>query len=181
VESGASRIFITNSPEETERLGAGLADGLNPGDIIGLVGELGGGKTCFVRGLARGLGLTCHVKSPSFNLLNIYEGGERCEGGEGGERSESGGRGSGEWGKTPLYHIDLYRLGGADDFFEAGLEEYIYSEGISVIEWADKFSGFLDRCAFVVSFAYVSERQRKITIERKRSGVGDAVCGGFEE
>jgi len=172
VERGARKTFITNSPEETERLGEGLAEGFNPGDIIGLVGELGGGKTCFVRGLARGLGLTCHVKSPSFNLLNIYEAGER---------GESGGRGSSEGKKIPLYHIDLYRLGGEDDFFEAGLEEYIYSEGISVIEWADKFSGFLDRCALVVSFVYISERQRKITIERKRSGDGDAACGGLKK
>jgi len=169
VGGGASRIFITNSPEETERLGEGLADGLKPGDIIGLVGELGGGKTCFVRGLARGLGLICHVKSPSFNLLNIYEAGE-----EGG-----GGEGSGEGKKNSLHHIDLYRLRGDDDFFEAGLEEYIYSEGISVIEWADKFSGFLERCALVVSFAYISERQRKITVERKRSVGGDTACGGF--
>jgi len=178
------RIFITNSPEETERLGAGLADGLNPGDIIGLVGELGGGKTCFVRGLARGLGLICHVKSPSFNLLNIYEAGEGGGGGVDGGKGDKGRGGEGgesvsKGGSIPLYHIDLYRLGGEGEFFEAGLEEYIYSEGISVIEWADKFPGFLDRCALVVSFAYISERQRKIIVERKRSGGGDAACGGL--
>ncbi len=178
MERGAKKTFVTNSPEETERLGEGLAEGLKSGDIIGLVGELGGGKTCFVRGLARGLGLICHVKSPSFNLMNIYEAGKSGGRDEG---AESGGRLSGEGKKTPIYHIDLYRLRGEDDFFEAGLEEYIYSEGISVIEWADKFPGFLERCALVVSFAYISERQRKITVERKRSAYGDAVCGGFEE
>ncbi len=177
----ALKTFITNSPGETERLGAGIAPTLKSGDIIGLVGELGGGKTCFVRGLARGLGLRCHVKSPSFNLLNIYEGGEGGELGEGGEIGDgggSGGAGMGErggkrgesgpgGGALPLYHMDLYRLSGEVEFFEAGLEEYIYSRGISVIEWADKFPGFLGRCTLVVSFAHLGEWQRKITMERR--------------
>jgi len=149
------KTFVTGSPEETERLAVRLSARLRAGDIIGLVGELGGGKTCFVRGLARGLGLTCHVKSPSFNLLNIYE----------------GGKGEGSAG-IPLYHIDLYRLGNDAEFFEAGLEEYIYSEGISVIEWADKFPGFLDRCALVVRFAHTGETRREITVEFRRSGAG---------
>jgi len=154
------KTFVTESPEETERLGAGFALRLRAGDIIGLVGELGGGKTCFVRGLARGLGLTCHVKSPSFNLLNIYEGrrGDICV--QGGQE------------RVSLYHMDLYRLADEADFFEAGLEEYIYSGGISVIEWADKFSGFLDRCAFVVSFTHLEKNRRKIIVECKRSVAG---------
>ncbi len=138
-------VHETASPEETERLGAALARELRPGDIIGLTGDLGAGKTCFVRGLAAGLGLKAHVKSPSFTLLNIY--------------------GS---GALVLYHMDLYRLGTEDDFFEAGLEEYIYSGGISVIEWADKFSGLLERCALVVRFSYLGEDRRRISVEDRR-------------
>ncbi len=149
---GLARIKtrVTKSPEETESLGAETAAGLQGGDIIGLLGELGGGKTCFVRGLARGLGVRGHVKSPSFNVLNIYEAGD----------------GGGE--KLPLYHMDLYRLGGEGDFFEAGLEEYIYSEGISVIEWADKVPGLIEKCAVVVSFSYVNESHRRIKVEKMR-------------
>ncbi|MFQ5428298.1 MAG: tRNA (adenosine(37)-N6)-threonylcarbamoyltransferase complex ATPase subunit type 1 TsaE [Thermodesulfobacteriota bacterium] len=139
--------YITNSPEETEALGAIIAAELRAGDIVGLVGELGGGKTCFVRGLARGLAIRGHVKSPSFNILNIYEGMAR---------------------RFPLYHIDLYRLSGENDFFEAGLEEYIYSEGISVIEWADKVPGLLGKCALVVRFRHKGETQRELSLEARQ-------------
>jgi len=145
--SAGIKTFITKSPEETESLGAETAKGLQSGDIIGLLGELGGGKTCFVRGLARGLGVKGHVKSPSFNILNIYD-------------AAAGG--------LPLYHMDLYRLGGEGDFFEAGLEDYIYSEGVSVIEWADKVTGLIEKCAVVVSFSYVNESRREITVRRVR-------------
>jgi len=151
VGSVGFKTVVTESPEETEDLGAELARELKAGDIIGLVGELGGGKTCFVRGLVRGLGLRGHVKSPSFNLLNIYEG-----------------RGN----TPPLYHMDLYRLGSEHEFFEAGLEEYIYSEGISVIEWADKFPGFLAKCALVVRFAHIDEGRREIIIEQREKRAG---------
>ncbi|MFQ5353424.1 MAG: tRNA (adenosine(37)-N6)-threonylcarbamoyltransferase complex ATPase subunit type 1 TsaE [Thermodesulfobacteriota bacterium] len=145
--AAAVKKYITASPEETEALAAGLAAGLRAGEVIGLVGELGGGKTCFVRGLARGLAVRGCVKSPSFNILNIYEGGPR---------------------KLPLYHMDLYRLSGEADFFEAGLEEYIYSEGISVIEWADKAPGILQGCALVVKFRHAGESRREIIVEKRR-------------
>jgi len=145
--SGPGWEYETASPEETERLGAKLAKGLRAGDIIGLTGELGAGKTCFVRGLAEGLGIKAHVKSPSYTLLNIYE---------------SGG--------VAMYHMDLYRLASEDDFFEAGLEEYIYSGGVSVIEWADKFSGLLERCAIIVRFSHLDGSRRRIIIEDRRRG-----------
>lgn len=139
-------VYVTNSPEETEALGAELAKGLlsNPGAVIGLVGELGAGKTSFVRGMARGLGATGYVKSPSFTLINIYEG-----------------------GRLPLYHIDLYRLAKAEELYAAGLEEYIYAKGISVIEWADKFPALLAQCGVTVRFSYKGEKAREIEIWRQ--------------
>jgi tRNA threonylcarbamoyladenosine biosynthesis protein TsaE len=136
----------SSSPDETERFGTELAGRLSKGDVVGLVGELGSGKTCFVRGLARGLGSKGYIKSPSFTIINIYEG-----------------------GRLPLYHIDLYRIARVDDLFETGLEEYIPSNGVSVIEWADRFEGVLNDCTVVVRFSYEGEGARRISVER-RSG-----------
>ncbi|MSQ47475.1 MAG: tRNA (adenosine(37)-N6)-threonylcarbamoyltransferase complex ATPase subunit type 1 TsaE [Deltaproteobacteria bacterium] len=102
----------TASPEETEAWGERLAQVLQPGTILGLTGELGAGKTCFVRGLATGLGVNPEaVHSPTFTLI-----------------AEHGG------GRIPLYHIDLYRLEGAA-IEELGLEEYLFGAGVSAIEW----------------------------------------------
>ncbi|MBI5887747.1 MAG: tRNA (adenosine(37)-N6)-threonylcarbamoyltransferase complex ATPase subunit type 1 TsaE [Deltaproteobacteria bacterium] len=139
-------VYVTNSPEETEALGAELAKGLlsSPGEVIGLVGELGAGKTSFVRGMARGLGVKGCVKSPSFTLINVYEG-----------------------GSLPLYHIDLYRLAKLEELYGAGLEEYIYAKGISVIEWADKFPALYAECNIIVIFSYKGEDMREIEIRRR--------------
>lgn len=139
----------TNSPEETEALGWEFSRKLLPGDIVGLVGELGSGKTCFVRGVAKGLGVKGNIKSPSFTIINIHE------------REE----GRGEINR--LYHIDLYRIRSAEEFYDAGLEEYIYGKGISVIEWADKFPEFVGVCTVVIRFSYKGEREREIVIQRR--------------
>ncbi len=135
--------FFTDGPEETERLGEKLSEKLSAGDIVGLVGELGGGKTTFVHGMARGLGVKGYVKSPSFTMVNVYEG-----------------------GRLPLYHIDLYRVRGAEEAVEAGLEEYIYGSGVSIIEWADRVPEILKSCTVVVRFFYEGEDRRRIEIER---------------
>jgi len=133
----------TRSPEETERLGAGFAALLGPGAVVGLIGELGTGKTRFVRGMATGLGAKGFVKSPSFTIVNIYEG-----------------------GKLPLYHMDLYRIGADDEFYDAGLEEFIYGGGISVIEWADKLPSLMAECTHIVRSSYgTGEDERLIEIE----------------
>ncbi len=134
---------VTKTPDETERVGAGLAVELRAGDVVGLVGELGSGKTCFVRGLARGLGAKGYIKSPSFTIVNVYEG-----------------------GRFPLYHIDLYRIGTEDEFYGAGIDEFLNSKGVSVIEWADRVPGLLADCAVVVRFSHVSEGERRLVIER---------------
>jgi tRNA threonylcarbamoyladenosine biosynthesis protein TsaE len=137
---------ITRSPEETEELGVTLVGELSEGDCVALIGDLGAGKTRFVRGMARGVGAKGFVKSPSFTIINIYEG-----------------------GRLPLYHIDLYRIAHAGEFHEAGLEEFIYGRGISVIEWADKLPSLVRECTCLVRFSYgEGTDERIIEIERRR-------------
>jgi tRNA threonylcarbamoyladenosine biosynthesis protein TsaE len=134
----------TETSEETAALGERLAEELVPGDVVGLVGELGAGKTCFVKGVAVGLGVVGNVKSPSYTVINVYEG-----------------------GRLPLYHIDLYRVSSSGDFDSIGLEEYIYSEGISVIEWVDNVVGLESDCTVMVTLQYAeAEGAREIEIKR---------------
>ncbi|GMR04533.1 MAG: tRNA (adenosine(37)-N6)-threonylcarbamoyltransferase complex ATPase subunit type 1 TsaE [Thermodesulfobacteriota bacterium] len=134
----------SKSPEDTERLGHELVRGFKGGERVALVGGLGGGKTCFVRGMARGLGTKGYVKSPSFTIINIYE-----------------------EGRLPLYHIDLYRLKGDEELFETGVEEYIHSNGVCAIEWADRAPDLLDECDIVVRFGFLGENERLIEIEKR--------------
>lgn len=141
-----TEVHITGSPLETESLGERFSAGLSEGSVVGLVGELGSGKTCFVRGVARGIGVKGYVKSPSFTIVNIYGG-----------------------GRLPLYHIDLYRVNAANEVFEAGLEEYIYAKGISIIEWADKFRPLLDECSIVVRFSQRGPDTREVSMEWRDS------------
>ena len=109
--------YITDSPEATEELAQCFADQLTAGSAVALIGELGAGKTCFVRGLARGLSIppTIPVTSPSFTVLNTYA-----------------------MGRLPLYHFDLYRLSDYDELEAVGFRDYVDSEGIAVVEWADR-------------------------------------------
>ena len=139
--------YRTSSPEETERVGEALSSLLKEGDLVALIGELGGGKTRFVRGLAKGLGSKGFVKSPSFTIVNVYEG-----------------------GRLPLYHIDLYRIGRASEFESAGLDELIYGHGVSAIEWADKAPELFRECRITVSFPYAGEVEREIEIRVKGAG-----------
>ncbi|MBI4950090.1 MAG: tRNA (adenosine(37)-N6)-threonylcarbamoyltransferase complex ATPase subunit type 1 TsaE [Deltaproteobacteria bacterium] len=134
---------ITRSPEETEALGERLSGSLKEGDRVALIGDLGGGKTRFVRGIAHGLGSRGFIKSPSFTIMNIYQG-----------------------GRLPLFHIDLYRIGGEDEFFFTGLEEFIYGDGVSVIEWAERHPALIRDCMYVITFKYMGEHEREIGIEK---------------
>ena len=106
--------FKTTSPEQTELFGFELAKVLCGGDVIALTGDLGAGKTCLTRGIADGLGSTAHVSSPTFTIVNEYEG-----------------------GRLMLFHFDTYRLSGTEDFLMSGLDEYFYRGGVCVIEWSD--------------------------------------------
>ena len=105
--------ITTTGPEDTKRLGNLLGKLAQPGDIFCLNGDLGAGKTHLSQGIAAGLGVKEHVTSPTFTLINEYQ------------------------GRLPLYHMDVYRLGGAGDMEDLGYEEYFYSEGVSLVEWAN--------------------------------------------
>ena len=111
---------VTNSPAETEALGESLAGQLEPGTVIAFTGDLGAGKTAFVRGLARGLGVRERVTSPTFTIVNEYEG-----------------------GRLPLFHFDMYRLGSADELFDIGWEDYLARGGICAVEWSENVSDAL--------------------------------------
>lgn len=139
-------VFTTESPDETEELGRRLAAALKPGDVVALTGELGSGKTRFVQGIALGLGHKGYTKSPSFTILNIYQG-ESIE----------------------LYHIDLYRVSGPRELDDLGLEEYIYGQGVCVIEWADRAEGALPDHALAVRFLALGESTRRIEIGVERA------------
>ena len=106
-------VIITSSPAETEAAGISLGKLLLPGDILCLNGDLGAGKTCFARGVARGLGIAEPVTSPTFTLINEY------------------------LGRAPFYHFDVYRLGGPDEMDDLGYEEYFYGSGVTLVEWAE--------------------------------------------
>ena len=108
-------LTVTNSAAETRTLGEQLASRLQPGDTVILEGELGAGKSELARGIARGLGVTETVTSPSFTILNVYESG-RC----------------------PLYHFDWYRLESEEELYELGMDEYLGGDGVAVVEWAER-------------------------------------------
>lgn len=133
---------VTNSPAETEALGESLAEQLEPGTVIAFTGDLGAGKTAFVRGLARGLGVRERVTSPTFTIVNEYEG-----------------------GRLPLFHFDMYRLGSADELFDIGWEDYLARGGICAVEWSENVSDALDNdCLRVDIRRGENDDQRIITI-----------------
>ncbi|MCQ2533487.1 MAG: tRNA (adenosine(37)-N6)-threonylcarbamoyltransferase complex ATPase subunit type 1 TsaE [Clostridia bacterium] len=121
----SSKIYKTTSPEETERIGRELAKTLKSGDIITLDGDLGAGKTVFTRGVTSGLNIEAHVCSPTYTIVNEYIGKENSI-------------------LPAVFHFDTYRLTGSDDFYDSGLEEYLYRDGICVIEWSSIIKEVLD-------------------------------------
>jgi tRNA threonylcarbamoyladenosine biosynthesis protein TsaE len=130
--------FISHSPAETEALGAQWGRAAERGLVVGLSGDLGAGKTQWVKGLARGLGITSRVHSPTFTLVNEYTG-----------------------GRLQLFHLDLYRLELREQIVAAGLEEYLQPDGVAVIEWAEKLFGESSESGVASEFA----RFLKVTIE----------------
>ena len=113
--------YCSNSVAETEELGAQLAARLRPGDVVAYTGDLGAGKTAFTRGIARGLGIPERVTSPTFTIVNEYEG-----------------------GRLPLLHFDLYRLGDPEELFDIGWEDYLARGGVCAVEWSENVAGALE-------------------------------------
>lgn len=134
----------TNSPEETFAAGRKIGLSARPGEICTLAGDLGAGKTVFTQGVAAGLGITEHVSSPTFTIVQVYES-----------------------GKMPFYHFDVYRIGGIEEMDEIGYEDYFYGDGLCVIEWAERIRELIPARARNITIEKNLEKgfdYRKITI-----------------
>ena len=134
-------IYLTNSPEQTEKIGAALAKILQPGTVLAYRGDLGAGKTAFTRGLARGLGYTEPVTSPTYTIVNEYWG-----------------------GRLPLFHFDMYRLGSSDDLWDIGWEDYLDRGGICAVEWSENVEDAMEN-AILVTIEKLGGDDRRITVE----------------
>lgn len=133
--------FLTRSKEETEALGFAIGKTLPPNSILCLFGDLGAGKTTFVKGVAAGLGIDPgQVNSPTFVILNMYK------------------------GEKTLYHFDLYRLGEPDEFLSMGFEEYLFAGGICCIEWSERIAGLIPADAIQLHFNHIGEGQREVLL-----------------
>lgn len=156
------KTIASGSAEETFALGMVLGEMLEEGDVVALVGDLGAGKTCLTQGIARGLGVPSDyaVASPTFTLINEYPARH-----------------------TLLYHLDVYRLGGARDMEDMGYEDYFYSKGVSVIEWAEKVQEILPRNTLTIRIRYLDETKREIVLEGEAGRTGMIIAalekGGF--
>jgi tRNA threonylcarbamoyladenosine biosynthesis protein TsaE len=135
--------FISNSPAETEAIGRQVAENIGVGSVLALKGDLGSGKTLFVKGVVNGLGSSADVTSPTFTILHEYRGG----------------------GRLPVYHFDLFRVENPQALARLGFDEYFFGDGISVIEWADRFPEFVPEQARWILFEIKSETHRAITFQ----------------
>ena len=133
--------FLSHSTQETEAIGEELAQKLRGGDVLAFTGSLGMGKTAFTRGLARGLGCRGRVTSPTFTIVNEYEG-----------------------GRLPLFHFDMYRLEGADALFDIGWEDYLDRGGVCAVEWSERVSDALPDDTIYVDIARGEEDENMRTI-----------------
>ncbi|HEX7785218.1 MAG TPA: tRNA (adenosine(37)-N6)-threonylcarbamoyltransferase complex ATPase subunit type 1 TsaE [Methylomirabilota bacterium] len=132
---------VSRSPEDTQAIGERLGARLGAGAVVACTGELGAGKTCFLQGLARGLGVTGDVTSPTFVLVNQYR------------------------GRLPVYHLDAYRTGSLTELVDLGLEEMLHGDGVTVIEWADKLLPLLPPRTIHVHLSGLGDESREIRIE----------------
>lgn len=141
----------TTSAEETTALGERLGKLLAPGDVIALYGDLGAGKTTLTRGIAVGMGLDADIHSPTFTLIHEH------------------------LGAIPLYHIDLYRLSDEHEIESLGLEEYIYGDGVTVIEWGEKIRSILPVERLDITLRTTGDAERELTLETQSERLRDAV------
>ena len=133
--------YLSHSETETEAAGQALAAKLRPGDVVAYRGDLGAGKTAFTRGLARGLGVADRVTSPTFTIVNEYEG-----------------------GRLPLFHFDLYRMDSPEELFDIGWEDYLERGGVCALEWSENVADALEN-PIRVQLEKTGENARRITIE----------------
>lgn len=135
---------ILQSLEDTERFGKEFADSLKPGQVVALIGPLGAGKTTLTKAIAKGLGVTEILSSPTFTIVCEYE-----------------------TGRLPLYHFDVYRVHDEDELFEMGFEEYFHKGGVCLIEWADLIPDLLPKDTIVLKLNYgENEETRIVTLEK---------------
>ena len=135
------RVYETNSELETEQAGAEFASALPDGVVVAMYGELGSGKTAFVRGMARGMGISCRVNSPTFTIVNEY------------------------LGDRELIHFDMYRLSSGDELFDIGWEDYLNRGSVCAVEWSENVEDAFYGDEIVVRFEKTSPTGRRITIE----------------
>ena len=135
------QVYYTNNEQETEALGERFSAGLSGGAVVAMYGDLGAGKTAFVRGMARGMGLSCRVSSPTFTIVNEY------------------------LGDRELIHFDMYRLSGADELFEIGWEDYLNRGAVCAVEWSEKVQDAFFGDEIRVTIEKLGDTRRKITIE----------------
>jgi tRNA threonylcarbamoyladenosine biosynthesis protein TsaE len=135
-------VLNTHCASETNAFGKALAQQLTAGDVLLLQGNLGAGKSELARGIARGLGITGHVPSPSFTILQVYED-----------------------GRLPLYHFDWYRITSVEELYEMGLEEYLYAGGVSVIEWPDMAREAVPETHLRINISITGETNRQLAVD----------------
>ena len=133
--------FISHSQLETEEIGQKLAEKLPGGSVVAMYGDLGAGKTAFVRGMARGMGLSCRVSSPTFTIVNEY------------------------LGERELIHFDMYRLSSADELFDIGWEDYLSRGAVCAVEWSENVQDAFFGDEIVVRIEKLNDTDRKILIE----------------
>ncbi len=131
--------YVTHSPEETRALGGRLADALRGGEVVAFTGDLGAGKTAFVSGMAQAWGIGDRVTSPTFTIVNEYEG-----------------------GRLPLFHFDMYRLGSADELFHIGWEDYLARGGVCAVEWSENVAEAIEPDAIRVSIRRGEDEDSRI-------------------
>lgn len=140
-------LFRSQSPEETARLAERLGRRLAPGSVVALYGELGSGKTCFIQGLVRGLGVPDHASSPTFVLIHEYR------------------------GRHPVSHVDCYRVSNLEELLDLGIEELLDGDGVTVIEWAERLEPLLPSRTVRVWIEGVGDEPREIQIQGAESNL----------
>ncbi len=133
-----SHKIISSTPKQTQDIGFYIGKIIRPGDILLMIGNLGAGKTCLTQGIARGMGIKEYTSSPSFVLVKEYQ------------------------GKIPLFHIDLYRIDRIEEISDLGLDDYLYGNGVCVIEWADRAIDFLPAENMLIKITATSKTSRNL-------------------